>query len=265
MNISFKKYHGSGNDFIMIDARKQIFPESPDIIADLCDRHFGIGADGLILLKEVGGFDFSMHYFNADGHEAGMCGNGGRCITAFAHKLGLFEKKTHFLACDGEHRAIIVSESGNETEVNLTMKPVSANDWDDNTIFLDTGSPHYVLHEKNIAETNVAVEGKRLRNDNRFAAFGGTNVDFIEEVDGILNIRTYERGVEAETLSCGTGVTAAALAWALKHSVQSPVQVKTPGGELRVYFEKTENQFDNIWLEGPARFVFQGEIEIKSS
>lgn len=265
MNISFEKYHGSGNDFIMIDARKQSFPDSPDIIADLCDRHFGIGADGLILLNEKGGFDFSMRYFNADGHEAGLCGNGGRCITAFAHKLGLFEKKTLFLASDGEHRAIIMSESGNETMVKLKMKPVAADGWDDNSIFLDTGSPHYLLNKKNIAGTDVAREGKRLRNDNRFAAFGGTNVDFIEEINGMLNIRTYERGVEAETLSCGTGVTAAALAWALKHTVESPVQVKSPGGVLRVYFEKTENYFDNIWLEGPASFVFRGEIEIKSS
>ncbi|MDT8392276.1 MAG: diaminopimelate epimerase [Bacteroidales bacterium] len=265
MNILFEKYHGSGNDFIMIDARDRPFSGSPDIIADLCDRHSGIGADGLILLKEEGGFDFSMQYFNADGHEAGMCGNGGRCISAYAHKLGLFKKKTRFLASDGEHRAIILSENGNETKVKLKMKAVTADDWDDNSIFLDTGSPHYVLNKKNIAETDVVREGKRLRNDNRFAAFGGTNVDFIEEIGGILNIRTYERGVEAETLSCGTGVTAAALAWSLKQDVQSPVQVNTPGGELKVYFEKNKNYFDNIWLEGPACFVFRGEIEIKST
>jgi diaminopimelate epimerase len=264
MILNFEKFHGSGNDFIMMDTRHQKFKASPDIIAYLCDRHFGIGADGLIMLEEEGGFDFAMRYFNADGRESTMCGNGGRCLAYFAQLLGISKDEMQFHASDGPHRAKILSQKGNTALVKLEMRPVEMNDWVNDSIFLDTGSPHYLIIKDQLDKIDVETLGRKARNDERFAAFGGTNVDFLEEKEGILNIRTYERGVEAETLSCGTGVTAAGLAWAIKNGNASPVEVKTKGGDLKVHFEKTETHFQNIWLEGPAQKVYSGKINIET-
>lgn len=262
MNLVFEKFHGSGNDFIMVDARHQKFQASPDKISSLCDRHLGIGADGLIMLEEEGGFDFAMRYFNADGRESTMCGNGGRCLAYFAHLHGIKTYEMRFHASDGPHQAIILSENDDSAIVRLEMRPVEISEWDNNGIFLDTGSPHFMIMKEQLDQLDVEKLGREIRNDERFAAFGGTNVDFMEEKDGILSIRTYERGVEGETLSCGTGVTAAGLAWAIKTGNTSPVKVKTPGGDLKVHFEKTNTHFENIWLEGPAKRVFSGIINI---
>jgi len=261
MRIVFEKYHGTGNDFIMLDIRNHAIQESPDIIAQMCDRHFGIGADGLIMLNNAAKSDFSMRYFNADGHESSMCGNGGRCITAFAKRLGMINNECIFDAIDGTHRAIILSQAGNVYEVSLQMADVEVSSWEEGGLFLDTGSPHFIQLREGIEKIDVDLEGRKLRNDPMFSP-GGANVNFIEEKDGILHIRTYERGVEAETLSCGTGVTAAALAWAIRHQLEGPVKLQSPGGQLKVHFNKTDGHFSDIFLEGPATYVYSGEIEI---
>lgn len=261
MQLSFSKYHGTGNDFIMVDVRNRAIRQDADSIASWCHRRFGIGADGLILLDKSTAYDFSMRYFNSDGNEASMCGNGGRCITAFARRLGIIGKEATFEAVDGIHHASILREEGNNYEIKLQMADVKVNTWKEDDIFLDTGSPHLVKICNKLESLDVDKHGRRIRYEERFMP-GGTNVNFIEEIDGTLFIRTYERGVEAETLSCGTGVTAAALAWALRQHIESPVKLSSRGGDLTVYFTRTEGSFTNVFLEGPAAFVFSGEMEI---
>lgn len=261
MRITFEKYHGTGNDFVMIDIRNHAITEDPDMISQICHRRFGIGADGLILLGKSEDHDFSMRYFNSDGNESSMCGNGGRCITAFAKQLGIIQGETVFDAVDGPHRASILSESGDTFEVRLEMSDVTFSSWDKNDIFLDTGSPHLVRLCSNVKDLDVLSNGHRLRHDERFAP-EGTNVNFIEGSGNGLSIRTYERGVEAETLSCGTGVTAAALAWAIRYEAMSPIPVNSMGGPLTVHFKRDKEHFTDIFLEGPAVHVFSGEMEI---
>lgn len=261
MRKSFEKYHGTGNDFIIFDIRNRAIPEDADMISRICDRRFGIGADGVILLDESANFDFCMRYFNADGRESTMCGNGGRCVTAFAHQLGIISEKTIFEASDGRHTASIISAKGNEFEVKLQLSDVDANLWDGDRIFLDTGSPHLVKAVEGLRHMDAVAEGRAIRHEAQFAP-GGTNVSFIEEVDGILNIRTFERGVEDETLSCGTGATAAALARALQKDTKSPVKVLNRGGLLQVFFMKEEGKFTDVHLQGPVVHVFSGKIEL---
>jgi diaminopimelate epimerase len=261
MKLSFSKYHGTGNDFIIVDIRNRAIQLDTDSIAHFCHRRYGIGADGLILLDKSAEYDFSMRYFNADGKESSMCGNGGRCITAFANRLGIIDKETTFEAVDGIHHASILSKDNEIYVVKLQMSDVAKNTWNEDDIFLDTGSPHLVKVCSNLDNLDVDTHGRRIRHHDRFLP-EGTNVNFIEEKGDTLFIRTYERGVESETLSCGTGVTAAALAWALRAHVESPVQLKSKGGGLTVYFNKTGDSFTDVYLEGPAAFVFTGEIEI---
>lgn len=261
MRIVFEKYHGTGNDFIMIDIRNQAIPQSPDIIAQLCERRFGIGADGLIMLDTSAKNDFSMRYFNADGHESSMCGNGGRCITAFARRLGMIRKEAIFEAVDGMHRANILSQTGNLYEISLQMADVKASSWNEEGIFLDTGSPHFIQIREDIDNIDINHEGRKLRNSPMFSP-GGTNVDFIEGSDDLLHVRTYERGVEAETLSCGTGVTAAAIGWAIKNGLDGPLKVKARGGMLEVSFNKNGKHFEHVYLQGPVAYVFSGNIDI---
>ncbi|MEE4257038.1 MAG: diaminopimelate epimerase [Bacteroidales bacterium] len=261
MRIVFDKYHGTGNDFIMVDIRNHAIPDEPDIIAYLCHRRFGVGADGLIFLDNSAAHDFSMRYFNSDGREASMCGNGGRCITAFARKLGIIEKETVFEAADGLHRAGIISSDNGTSRVRLKMIDVRGSEWSGDEIYLDTGSPHLVKYCQGVKELNVQEEGSTIRRQKRFGP-EGTNVNFIEESSSGLYIRTYERGVEDETYSCGTGATAAALAWAIRNRSFSPVKLESPGGELLVHFKQQGTDFTNIYLEGPATYVFSGEIEI---
>jgi len=261
MTYAFEKYHGTANDFIILDIRNHAIPDDPDIISQLCDRHTGIGADGVIFLEDSALYDFKMRYFNADGNEGSMCGNGGRCISAFAHKHCLISDNTTFEAIDGKHHAEILEINGDEYLVRLDMRDVRPAKWEDGSIFLDTGSPHLVKQCKNLSSCDVVSEGREIRYSARFSP-GGTNVNFIELVDGVLHVRTYERGVENETLSCGTGVAAAAISQAIGYGAESPLEVKTLGGMLKVSFKKTDREFTDIKLEGAAKFVFSGQIEI---
>ncbi len=256
----FFKYQATGNDFIMIDNRQNDFNgANQEQIYRLCDRRFGIGADGLILIANDPDEDFNMRYFNADGKEASMCGNGGRCAVAFAKYLKLF-KDDHvtFTAVDGWHEAWLKNDS-----VKLKMMDVSMFKELNHAFFLETGSPHFVRFHEEIEKTDVIKEGKAIRNSREFQP-GGTNVNFVAYKNGIIHIRTYERGVENETLSCGTGSVAAALAVSLKyHDNKNTYPLKARGGDLQVSFErKSDEGFQNIWLEGLANFVFKGEIKV---
>lgn len=257
--ISFYKYQGTGNDFILIDQRETQYLTRADVdgIAHLCDRRFGIGADGLILLQHLEGYDFEMIYFNADGRESSMCGNGGRCIVAFAKQLGMIENKTHFLAIDGEHEAIIRSDGW----VELKMSDVKSVENGSDFYYLNTGSPHYITFVEDVKSVNVFEEGRAIRYNDRFKN-EGTNVNFVEPTDTGITVATYERGVEDETFSCGTGVTAAAIAYYLKseNKVETSVPIQVKGGKLEVRFEPNGEGFKNIWLCGPAELVFEGRI-----
>jgi len=254
--MEFYKYQGTGNDFIMIDNRNLAFPKDKKIIEKLCDRRFGIGADGLILLEDDEKYDFKMVYYNSDGGESTMCGNGGRCLVAFAFFLDLFENKCTFIAIDGEHEAEI-----HNGIVKLKMIDVENINKDGEDSVLNTGSPHYVKYVEDIANFNVFAEGNSIRNSENYRE-KGINVNFIENIsDDELFVRTYERGVEDETFSCGTGVTASALTFLQKSNLTS-IKVKTLGGDLKVYAEKDGNSFREIWLEGPAKRVFKGKIDL---
>ncbi len=256
MTSVFHKYQGTGNDFIMIDDRDQLFPaHNIALIEHLCHRRFGIGADGLILLRNHPTADFEMVYYNADGKVGSMCGNGGRATVQFAHDLGVIGDKTTFLAADGLHDAFL-----KEGWVHLKMSDVSAIEQTQGSFFMNTGSPHYVQWVNGINEFNVFEEGAKIRYSARFSP-QGTNANFMEKTDHILNVRTYERGVEDETYSCGTGVTACAIAASFSGQT-SPVQILTKGGRLAVSFEKTGNTYTNIYLMGPAEKVFEGALEL---
>jgi diaminopimelate epimerase len=261
MKVLFSKYHGTGNDFIIVDNRVlQWEPALPEVSL-LCNRHFGIGADGLMLLYEKSGYDFAMTYYNSDGNESTMCGNGGRCMTAFAKSLGLITNIAHFWAVDGNHESEI-SGDASSLIYRLKLKDTRIEKRFADGLFLNTGSPHFVKFVDDAAKTNVVGEGRALRNDARFAP-GGTNVDFVEMKADALVVRTYERGVEDETLSCGTGVTASAIAAACGNP-RNPgfYHIETRGGPLKVSFKQDGDLFTDIWLEGPATFVFKGEIEV---
>lgn len=263
MQIPFYKYQGTGNDFILVDNRSnKIQNLSSKVIARCCDRKFGIGADGLMLLQDKEGFDFEMVYYNSDGNPSSMCGNGGRCITAFANFLGILKaNKAYFLAVDGPHEAVLTKED----YVELKMSDVRTNDYNSTTIFLDTGSPHHIEFVRQIKGLDVYNKGKAIRNNDRYKE-EGTNVNFVAvQENNSIEVATYERGVEDETLSCGTGVTAAALAYHLEFSKEKaplPVRIQTKGGQLKVHFKYQEQLFYDIWLCGPATAVFHGFINL---
>ena len=259
MKLKFYKYQGTGNDFILLDDRFNKIELSKKIIAQLCNRNFGIGADGLILLRKKTGYDFEMIYYNSDGKKSSMCGNGGRCIVSFSKYLGL-SKKTEvlFWAADGPHQASLENK-----QVRLKMNDVNEIEENKNFSFLNTGSPHYVSFVKDVNSLNVFEEGRKIRYNERFKK-EGTNVNFVEVKgkDSLL-VRTYERGVENETLSCGTGVTASALAYAeLVKKKKGTINVSTPGGKLKVAFQKNGSSYTQIYLEGPAEQTYTGEIII---
>lgn len=262
MKVEFSKYHGAGNDFIMIDNRKKGLSEDHDIFKHLCDRHFGIGADGLILLENDKDSDFSMKYFNSDGYEGSMCGNGGRCIIFFAHKLKLISNKANFKAIDGFHKGEMLSVRNNTATIRLKMSDVTNISEFNNNLVINTGSPHYLIFDEDIDKIDVFTEGKTIR-DSQFFKKEGINIDFIKKTENQIKIRTYERGVENETLACGTGVVASAIASYLKTGDKSTnSRVETLGGNLRVCFKESKGVFTNIYLEGPAKYVYSGEINI---
>jgi diaminopimelate epimerase len=258
MKHIFYKYQGTGNDFVIIDNRNQIFDkDNTKFIEQICNRHFGVGADGLILLENHHIVDFAMIYFNADGNKSSMCGNGARCMVAFAKYLDIIENEATFEAIDGMHHAFI--EDG---IVKLQMQDVSNLQTHNDYVYLDTGSPHHIEFNDNLKQLNVKHEGEKIRYSESYNE-SGTNVNFVERInDEIFAVRTYERGVEDETLSCGTGVTAVALAMRyIGETEKNLLTIKTEGGDLQVSFKKDGNVFKDVWLIGPATLVFKGEIE----
>lgn len=259
MQLDFYKYQGTGNDFIVIDNRNKQVHLSQEQIAHLCHRRFGIGADGLMLLNLQEGYDFEMKYYNSDGAEGSMCGNGGRCLTQFAQDCGILQSHFNFIASDGTHEAIIEKAGW----VKLKMNNIQTIHEQDGAFILNTGSPHYIKPVRQLNELDVFSEGQKIRYNTQFKK-EGINVNFVEEQpDGKLMVRTYERGVEDETYSCGTGVTAAALCNKNSLIGFNIVSIITKGGELSVEFEKTDTQhFQNVWLCGPATFVFKGTIAL---
>ncbi|MBA2249950.1 MAG: diaminopimelate epimerase [Chitinophagaceae bacterium] len=260
MQIKFQKYQGTGNDFIIMDNRTQLYSGlTKKQINFLCNRRFGIGADGVLLLSNTDGYDFEMTYYNADGLEGSMCGNGGRCMAKFAESIGIHKAKYRFKAADGEHEAEIDLNGF----VKLKMRDVKVVDVHSNHFILDTGSPHYVKYTNDIMKTDVKTAGHAIRFSKNFEK-EGINVNFVEALEeDMIYVRTYERGVEDETLSCGTGVTASAIIAAHNDNGFNRVEVKTPGGNLSVEFEKVdENNFRDIWLDGPANLVFKGELNL---
>ncbi len=262
MNIPFSKYQGTGNDFILIDNRNNSFTDlSQKEIERICDRHFSIGADGLMMLNLKEGFDFEMKYYNADGNPGSMCGNGGRCIVRFAYDLGIHKESYHFIASDGEHEAELDSISN---IINLKMRDVSGYKEVDGHYIVDTGSPHYVHFVPDVGKINVVKEGSAIRNSSTFIK-EGINVNFVEQkAEDELYVRTYERGVEDETFSCGTGVTASALVCHHNEIGYNEVNVQTKGGNLIVKYDRNyQNAYTNIWLCGAAEKAFDGKVEVK--
>ena len=256
MLIEFYKYQGTGNDFIMIDDRKNEFDMNDNgLISALCERRMGIGADGLILLRNHDTLDFEMIYFNADGNQSSMCGNGGRCIIAFAEMLEIITTEATFMAIDGEHKGKRIDDG-----ISLQMQDVSKIEGVGDGLVLDTGSPHYIEMVDSLSSLDVRKEGRKIRNLSNFRK-EGVNVNFVSDKNQI-EVRTYERGVEEETLSCGTGVVAAAIALNYTNLIEENcVELKTKGGVLGVSFEEFNGTYRNIWLSGEVSMVYAGDFE----
>jgi diaminopimelate epimerase len=258
MKLNFVKYQGAGNDFILIDNRSRKY-DTLDV-AKLCDPKFGIGADGLMLLQDVEGHDFDMVYYNSDGNTSTMCGNGGRCIVDFAKRLNIIGPDTVFRAVDGKHIA-----KWREGKVELNMQDVTSVKAIGHDYELNTGSPHYVVFVNNVGDVNVVSEARKIRYNDKYSE-EGINVNFVEIKDAsTIRVRTYERGVENETLSCGTGVTASAIALAKKIGInegEPVISIETPGGKLEVKYKVHGGHFSNVWLTGPATKVFEGTIDL---
>lgn len=263
MKLHFFKYEGAGNDFIVLDNRSQDIVLGEKEIRKLCDRHFGIGSDGLIFLTNGSMADFAMEFYNPDGSSGMMCGNGGRCIVRFAQDLGIIPKgKTEFLAPDGYHNAEILKDG----DIALKMKDVQCLEKYADGIWLDTGTSHFVVKTDDVKQENIFEKGRALRYDARFEKHNGTNVNFYTELqEKELLIRTYERGVEDETLACGTGITATAIAYSKTKELPNgmhTISVKTLNDTLKVSFLKTEDTFTNVVLQGPAKKVYEGDVII---
>lgn len=263
MNYIFYKYQGTGNDFVMIDNRELHFPKNDTkLVEKLCDRRFGIGADGLILLENDASTDFRMVYYNSDGNESSMCGNGGRCLVAFAKQLGIIDTETTFIAADGLHYASI-NEDG---IVSLQMKDVDEVQEHENHVFLNTGSPHHVQMVEDLHIFDVQNEGAKIRYGSLYGK-PGSNVNFVSQTgENTFRLRTYERGVEGETLSCGTGATAVAIAMKSTGKTDSSlIELQVEGGVLEVSFQEKNGFFTHVFLKGPANFVFKGEVSVPES
>lgn len=257
MKLTFYKYQGTGNDFVMIDNRQETFDKADTkMVAFLCDRRFGVGADGLILLENHPVYDFKMVYYNADGNESTMCGNGGRCLSAFAKQLGVIDEIGTFEAIDGLHHVVI-----QDNIVKLQMQDVETIETHQKHVFLNTGSPHHVQLVEDLKTFNVKAEGAKIRYSELYGK-AGSNINFIHpESTNTFAVRTYERGVEDETLSCGTGVTAVAIAMhKTGKTTNDLVTLNTEGGKLQVNFDVIDGVYKNVWLIGPATLVFKGEI-----
>lgn len=254
--INFSKFHGAGNDFIMINAIKKELVLSEELIFKMCDRRVGIGADGLIILMLSDNHDFRMKYYNCDGKESTFCGNGGRCIAAFAHQQGIIKNEAVYEAVDGIHKAKVAEISIGEYLVELSMRDILSFKLDDNSLLIDTGSPHYVTKVNNLKDLDVKNAGAEIRYDKNISS-DGVNVDFLLNDNGNIHIRTYERGVEDETLACGTGVTASAMAASLWFG-GNDIDIHTQIAKLNVRFDKENNTFKNVVLTGPATHVFDG-------
>ncbi|MDI5886381.1 MULTISPECIES: diaminopimelate epimerase [Flavobacterium] len=260
MQLEFYKYQGTGNDFVMIDNRSEFFPkENTQLIAHLCDRRFGIGGDGLILLENDSETNFKMVYYNSDGNQSSMCGNGGRCLVAFAKKLNVIQNNTTFIATDGLHHATIEDDG----LVSLQMIDVDEVKVSSDHVFLNTGSPHHVQLVDDLENYNIKENGAAIRYGDLYGK-AGSNINFVKQIDDTtFSLRTYERGVEDETLSCGTGATAVAIAMnVLGKTDASSIDLNVEGGKLVVSFDKKEGHFTDVFLKGPAEFVFKGTIEI---
>ncbi|MCB4809330.1 diaminopimelate epimerase [Tamlana sp. 62-3] len=257
MAQTFYKYQGTGNDFVMIDNRSQTFDKNnTKQVAFLCDRRFGIGADGLILLENHPELDFKMVYYNADGNESTMCGNGGRCLVAFAKHLGVISDKAVFEAIDGLHHATIKNDI-----VSLQMLDVNVVENHKTHVFLNTGSPHHVQFEEAIDAFDIKSLGAKIRYGAPYNQ-AGSNVNFVKKIsDSNFRLRTYERGVEDETLSCGTGATAVAIGMHyIGETEKNLIDLNVEGGKLQVSFDVENGAYKNVWLIGPAKFVFKGSI-----
>jgi diaminopimelate epimerase len=258
MLLQFYKYQGTGNDFVILDNREGIIHLSKEQVAFLCDRHFGIGSDGLMLLNKHEKYDFEMVYYNADGALGTMCGNGGRCLTKFAFDKGIQANTYNFIASDGEHQAVI-DENG---WIHLKMIDVQEVSIVHEATVLNTGSPHYIKPVSDLSNYDVFTEGKKIRCNETYNKVG-INVNFVEWNENELFVRTYERGVENETFSCGTGVTAAAIAMSAETFGHQETKIRTLGGSLLIKFNKVNAQnFNNVRLCGPASLVYEGQINI---
>ena len=261
MTIQFYKYQGTGNDFVLVDNRQNQFQNlSKEEIEKICDRRFGIGADGFMLLNQHDNYDFEMKYFNADGGEGSMCGNGGRSIVQFAFDLGIIKNQCKFIAVDGDHDAAV----NNDGTVSLKMCDVNNVSPYQNAFVLNTGSPHYVEEVDKLSSLNVFNEGQSIRYNDDFKD-KGINVNFVERINNnTIKVRTYERGVENETYSCGTGVTASAMVFFYNEIGKNLMNIETLGGNLSVQYQRTENgHFTDVWLSGEAVKVFEGVYKIK--
>jgi diaminopimelate epimerase len=259
MKQHFFKYQACGNDFIMIDNRNASFDANNDaVISKMCQRHFGIGADGLILLEEEAPESYRMRYYNADGKEGSMCGNGGRTFVAFCKSLGLVDNKMHFKAIDGMHNGEILVHKHPYYLIALGMQNCTAKTAE----FINTGSPHHIAEVKNLEDYDVFKHGEEIRYSAKYPE--GVNVNFTEKKGDSIHVRTYERGVEDETLACGTGVTAVALSYAIKEKKEGQLhyQIHTKGGILEIDFKKDNNIFEKIILTAEARFVFEGDFSL---
>jgi len=258
MLLHFFKYQGTGNDFVIVDNRDGLIQLSKEQVALLCDRHFGVGADGLMLLNKHNNYDFEMVYYNADGAPGTMCGNGGRCLTKFAFDQGIQPNTYSFVASDGVHEAIIDANGW----IQLKMIDVHEVAFTNEATVLNTGSPHYIKQVSGLSNYDVFTEGKNIRYNDTYSQ-RGINVNFVEWNDNELFVRTYERGVENETFSCGTGVTAAAIATSANNAGHQETKIRTLGGSLLIKFNKIDaQQFTDVWLCGPASFVYEGKIII---
>lgn len=261
MQFRFEKWHGTGNDFVLVDDRQATFPvEDIAVVQRICDRHFGIGSDGLILLQQAlaPDSDFHMEFFNPDGSKS-FCGNGSRCAYAFWSSLNGRVKSARFTAIDGVHHG---AWRGDEVEVTLpdVDRPEKASE-ELNVDFIHTGSPHLLVWVDDVEAVDLDTDAPPRRHTTHFGT-GGTNVNYVQAYGPGLRMRTFERGVEAETLSCGSGVVAAALSAIGRRSAKAPVAVHTRGGNLSVEAKQAEDhRFEAVCLVGPATFVYRGSME----